>query len=292
MNKLLPAKRTQILSMLCEGSSMRSTSRVADVSLNTVDKLLRDAGKACAAFHDQAVRNVKAKRVQVDEVWSFVAAKEKNVPSMKKPVDGAGDVWTWTGIDAESKLIVSWLVGDRSGEAAKVFMDDLVSRLATRVRLTSDGHRAYLEAVEGAFGTDVDFAQLVKLYGQTPEGQRRHSPPECIGCECHAVTGKPDPDHISTSFVERSNLTLRMANRRFTRLTNAFSKKIENHCHMVALYTVWDNFVKMHKTLKMTPALAAGVSDRLWSVEDIVALIDAREPVPKKRGPYKPRNKG
>lgn len=288
MNRLNMEKRVQILSMLCEGSSMRSISRVADVSINTVAKLLVDAGLACAAFHDETVRDVKARRVQVDEIWSFTAAKQKNVPAMRKLVAGAGDTWTWTAIEADTKMIVSWLVGGRDSEYAMAFMDDLRSRLANRVQLTSDGHRAYLEAVEGAFGGDIDYAQLVKLYGSAPESAKgRYSPGECIGARKERIEGNPDPAHISTSYAERQNLTMRMQMRRFTRLTNAFSKKFENHMHMVALYTVWYNFVKLHKAHRMTPAMAAGVSDRLWSMEDIAALVEAAAPKPGPRGPYK-----
>lgn len=287
MNKLPLAKRVQILSLLCEGSSMRSISRVCDVSINTVAKILVDAGRVCMAFHDEKVRGVTAKRVQVDEIWSFCAAKQKNVAKMKTPVDGAGDVWTWTALDADSKLIVQWHVGDRDGETAKVFIGDLAGRLAGRVQLTSDGHRPYLEAVEGAFGADIDYAMLQKIYGAPAEGQKRYSPPECIGMTTKVVEGTPDPKHISTSYVERSNLTLRMHNRRFTRLTNAFSKKFESHVHMVALYTVWYNWVRIHKTLRTTPAMAANLTTALMSFEDIVALIDAAAPKPGRPKTYK-----
>ena len=289
MNKLPVAKRAQILTLLCEGSSMRSISRICDVSINTVSKLLVDAGRFCAGFHDAKVRGVKSKRVQVDEIWSFTAAKQKNVAGMKAPVDGAGDTWTWTAIDADTKLIVSHFVGGRDGECARWFIDDLASRLATRVQLTSDGHKAYLEAIEGAFGADVDYAQLVKLYGEAPEAQKRYSPAVCTGARKEAITGRPDKAHVSTSYVERQNLTMRMHMRRFTRLTNAFSKKFENHMHMVALYTVWYNWVRIHKTLKVTPAMAAGLSPILWSMEDVAALIDAAAAKPGKRGPYKKR---
>ena len=289
MNKLPLQTRTQILSMLCEGSSMRSISRVADVSINTVAKLLVDAGKACAAFHDDKVRGVKARRVQVDEIWSFTAAKQKNVPMMKKAVQGAGDTWTWTAIEADTKLLITWLVGGRDSEYAIAFMDDLLDRLANRVQLTSDGHRAYLEAVEGAFGADVDYAMLVKVYGAAPESMKgRYSPAECIGAVKHRVEGNPDPKHVSTSFAERQNLTMRMQMRRFTRLTNAFSKKFENHMHMVAIYTVWYNYVKQHKSLQgLSPAMAAGISDTLWNVTDMAEMIDATLPKPGRRGPYK-----
>ncbi len=232
-------------------------------------------------------RGVRSKRVQVDEIWSFTAAKQKNVPNMKRPVDGAGDTWTWTALDADSKLIVQWFVGGRDGYSAKLFIDDLATRLATRVQLTSDGLRAYLEAIEGAFGADVDYAQLVKLYGEAPEAQKRYSPAECIGCRKTVVEGNPDAAHISTSYVERSNLSLRMHNRRFTRLTNAFSKKFLSHVHALAIYFVFYNFVRIHETLRVTPAMAAGLTGSLMSMEDVVALIDAREGAPKKRGPYK-----
>ena len=288
MNKLPLAKRVQILSMLCEGSSMRSISRVVDVSINTVSKLLEDAGKACAAFHDDKVRGVDAKRVHCDEIWSFTYAKAKNVAVAKAAPDQAGDTWTWTALDADSKLIVSYLVGGRDAEYADAFMSDLAGRLTSRVQLTTDGHKAYLEAVEGAFGADVDYAMLVKLYGPTPGGTTgRYSPAECTGIKKTTITGGPDEAHISTSYVERQNLTMRMQMKRFTRLSNAFSKKFENHAHMVALYTVWYNFVKMHKKHRMSPAMAAGVSDRLWSMDDIAALVEAAAPAPGKRGPYK-----
>lgn len=289
MNKLPHAKRIQILAMLCEGSSMRSISRVADVSINTVSKLLVEAGEACLAIHDEHVRNVKASRIQCDEIWSFCYAKEKNVATAKAASDGAGDVWTWTAIDADTKLIVAYHIGNRSGEDAMYLMDDLRGRLANRVQLTTDGHRAYLEAVEGAFGADVDFAQLVKLYGPSIAAPGRYSPAECIGAKKVRVEGNPDIAHVSTSYVERQNLTMRMSMRRFTRLTNAFSKKLDNHIHALALYFVFYNFTRIHKTLRMSPAMAAGITDRLWSLDDVVAKIDAMAPAPKPRGPYKKR---
>jgi IS1 family transposase len=292
MRKLAPKDRAQILHMLCEGMSIRAITRMTGASKNTVAKLLVDAGKVCAAYHDANVRNVKAARVQVDEIWSFTYAKQKNVATAKDAPEGAGDTWTWTAIDADSKMILSYLVGGRDAEYAMWFMDDLASRLANRVQLTSDGHRAYLEAVEGAFGADVDFAQLVKLYGS--EGGKgsevRYSPAECTGIRKRRVEGNPDDAHVSTSYVERQNLTMRMHMRRFTRLTNAFSKKIENHAHAVALHMMYYNFVRIHKTLRVTPAMAAGVADRLWEIGDIVALIEADEAnQPRKRGPYKKR---
>jgi IS1 family transposase/lambda repressor-like predicted transcriptional regulator len=292
MNKLPLAKRTQILAMLCEGSSMRSISRVADVSINTVSKLLVEAGEACLAIHDETVGNVKASRIQCDEIWSFCYAKDKNVGPAKAAPEGAGDVWTWTAIDADTKLIVSYFVGDRSGESAIALMDDLRARLANRVQLTTDGHKAYLEAVEGSFGGDVDYAQLIKMYGQTVTPAGRYSPAECTGIKKVRRQGSPDIAHVSTSYVERQNLTMRMSMRRFTRLTNAFSKKLDNHIHALALYFAFYNFCRIHKTLRMSPAMAAGITDRLWSLEDIVAKIDAMAPAPKPRGPYKKREPG
>jgi IS1 family transposase len=287
MNKLPIAKRVQILSMLCEGSSMRSISRVADVSINTVSGLLVDAGKACAEHHDCTVRNVTSKRIQADEIWSFCYAKQKNVATAKAAPEEAGDVWTWTALDADNKLIVSYMVGGRDAGYAHEFMQDVAGRLANRVQLTTDGLKAYLEAVDGAFGADIDYAQLTKLYGDAPGPAGRYSPAECTGIKKTPIEGKPDAKHISTSYVERQNLTMRMSMRRFTRLTNAFSKKIDNHMHMVALYTTWYNFVRIHKTLKCSPAMAAGSSKTLWSMEDVVALIDARAAKPNRPAVYK-----
>lgn len=274
MNKLPTEKRIQILNLLVEGSLLRSISRVADVSINTVTKLLVDAGTACASFHDSMVQNVTAKRVQCDEIWSFCYSKAKNVPEHKRGT--AGDLWTWTGLDADSKLIISWTVGGRDSGYAMAFMDDLRSRLANRVQLTTDGHRAYLEAVEGAFGSDVDYAMLVKLYGESVKGEKRYSTAECIGARKTRIEGNPDLAHVSTSYTERHNLTMRMM-RRFTRLTNAFSKKIENHCHSLALYFVWYNWVRIHKAHHTTPAMAAGLTDKLMDMGDIVRLMDDAE---------------
>lgn len=289
MNKLSSAHRARILHLLCEGQAIRAVTRLTGASKNTVTKLLIDAGKACADYHDANVRNVGSKRTQVDEIWSFVYAKQKNVAgAVAAPESGAGGVWTWTALDADSKMIVSYFVGGRDGECAMWFIDDLRTRLANRVQLTSDGHRAYLEAVEGAFGEDVDYAQLVKIYGSAPESAMgRYSPAECSGAKKQCVTGNPDRDHVSTSFVERQNLTMRMHMRRFTRLTNGFSKKVENHAYAVALHMMYYNFVRIHSKLRMSPAMAAGVTNRLWEIGDIVALTDAAEGAPKKRGPYK-----
>ena len=269
---------------------MRATSRVADVSINTVTKLLVDAGLACARFHDEAVRGVEAQQIQCDEIWSFNYAKAKNVAKAKAAPERAGDVWTWTALDRDSKLIVSYLIGGRDAEYANAFMQDVADRLANRVQLTSDGHAPYLQAVEGAFGADIDYAMLVKVYGETPEAEKRYSPPECIGARKKAITGKPDRDMVSTSHVERNNLSFRMHMRRFTRLTNAHSKKFENHCHMVALYTVWYNYARINSAVKMAPAMAAGISDTLWDMSDIVKLIDAAAPKLGRRGPYKKDN--
>jgi IS1 family transposase len=243
-------------------------------------------------LNDRAVRGVNSQRVQCDEIWSFVHAKAKNVPTAKAAPQGGGNMWTWTAFDADNKLILSWVVGNRDAEYALALMDDVRERLANRVQLTTDGHAAYLRAVEEAFGADIDYGMLIKLYGEpstSPEAARRYSPSECVGTRKDKITGNPDPKHVSTSFVERHNLTMRMSMRRFTRLTNAFSKRLVNHCHALALYFVFYNFVRMHKSLRMTPAMAAGISDRLWLMDDIVALVDAREALPKKRGPYRPR---
>jgi len=291
MNKLPLAKRVQILSMLCEGSSMRSISRVADVSINTVTKLLVDAGETCLALHDELVRDVKSARVQADEIWSFCYAKAKNVAAAQAAPEGAGDVWTWTALDADTKLMVSYFVGDRSTESALILADDMRQRITSdRIQLTTDSHHPYRRAIEESFGADVDYSTLEKVYRTDPKAaQGRYSPPVCIGTKKHTVTGAPDPDHISTSYVERSNLSIRMQNRRFTRLTNAFSKKFENHVHALALYFMFYNFVRVHKTLRMSPAMAAGVSQTLWTMEDIAERIEARMAKPAKRGPYKKR---
>jgi IS1 family transposase len=278
MNRLPIEKRIQILGLLTEGTSLRAASRLADVSINTVTKLLVDVGAACEMYQLEALTNLPCKRIQCDEIWCFVGAKESNVPPMRRGEFGRGDVYTWVAIDSESKLVASWLVGRRSAEFAKVFMDDLATRLANRVQLTTDGHKVYLNAVEGAFGIDIDYAMLVKLYGgmQTnkPEAEHRYSPGKCIGAIKGAVCGDPKSEHISTSHVERQNLTMRMHMRRFTRLTNGFSKKVENHAYAVALHYMFYNFAKIHKTLRVTPAMQAGVSDHVWTLEEIAKLAD------------------
>lgn len=289
MNKIDRARRIQVLTALCEGVSMRAAGRLAGVAYNSVASLLRDAGEACEAFHDATVRKVRSRRVQCDEIWSFCYAKQKNVATAKAAPEQAGDLWTWLGLDADHKLIVSFQVGARDAFVAKALMDDMVSRLAFRVQMTTDGHKPYLEAVEGAFGADIDFAQLIKIYGTPVGALGRYSPGECIGAEPRCIEGRPDPKHISTSYVERQNLNIRMGNRRFTRLTNAFSKSAEAHYSMMCLYVVFHNFIRDHKTLRMTPAESIGLRTSAMTVGDIVDLIDARAPAPKPRGKYKPR---
>jgi IS1 family transposase len=277
MNRLDRETRAQILHLLCEGQSIRAVTRLTGASKNTVTKLVVDAGHACTAYRDRVLRNLPSKRVQVDEIWNFVYAKNANVDEAKAAPQGAGDVWTWTAIDAENKLLISWLVADRTVDSALTFTDDLKERLANRVQLTSDGHAPYLVAVDTVFGDDVDYAMLVKLYGADPAGEKRYSPAKCIGARRRAITGEPDEKHISTSLAERQNLTMRMHMRRFTRLTNAFSKKVENHACAVALHAMYYNFVRLHQTLKVTPAMAAGVTDKLWKMTDIVDVIDSFE---------------
>lgn len=288
--RVLPIeKRVQIIQLLVEGNSMRSVERIVGCSINTVTKLLCDAGAACAEYHDEHVRGIKAHNVQCDEIWSFCYAKAKNVAVATAAPDGAGDAWTWTAIDADSKLIVSYLVGGRDAEYATEFMKDVASRLSHRVQLTTDGHKAYLKAVDTAFGYQVDYAQLVKVYGE-PLGKgsdRKYSSADFVRADKVAVTGSPRFEKVSTSHVERQNLTMRMHMRRFTRLTNGFSKKIENHANAVALHFMYYNFAKIHKTLRVTPAMEAGISGHVWSIEEIARLIP--EPVAKKRGSYKTR---
>jgi IS1 family transposase len=277
MNQLDSAKRAQVLFALCEGNSIRSICRMFNVGKNTVARLLVQAGAACAVYQNEALQNLKCKRVQCDEIWSYIGAKDKNVPADKQGKFGIGSAWTWTAIDADSKLIVSWMIGDRSAVAANDFMEDLAGRLANRIQLTTDGYAIYVNAVENAFGSDIDYAMLVKVYGETSEGEKRYSPAECLGCQRKPVTGSPDEKHISTSYVERQNLTMRMHMRRFTRLTNAFSKKLENHIAAVALHFMYYNFIKIHSTLRVTPAMAAGVTNKLWDMSDVVVLVEEAE---------------
>jgi len=258
---------------LVEGNSLRATARICDVAFNTVLKFIPQIGMVYADFQDKAFQNLKCKRVQCDEIWSFCYAKQKNVPKNKQGVFGYGDVWTWVAMDAESKLVPSFMVGNRDSQTAKIFIDDLASRLANRVQLTTDGYKVYLEAVEGAFGCEIDYAMLAKMYESSQE-ETRYSPARCTGCKGTPITGNPNREYISTSFIERQNLTMRMGMRRFTRLTNAFSKKIENHAFHLALHYMYYNFVRIHKTLRMTPAMKAGVTDHLWSVEEIAGLLD------------------
>lgn len=278
MNTLKTDKRVSVVKHLVDGCSINGTVRMTGVSKNTILKLLVDLGCACTEYQDKVLRNLPCRRLQLDEIWSFCGMKSKNVPEEKKGTFGLGDVWTWTAICADTKLIPSWLVSTRDGTAAKAFVGDLASRLAHRVQITSDGHKAYLEAMENAFGWEVDYAMLVKIYGPETEGeQKKYSPAQCVGCERHVIMGNPDMDEVSTSFAERSNLTMRMNMRRFTRLTNGHSKKIENHVHAIALHFMYYNFARVHQTLRSTPAMKAGVADHLWSVEEIVGLLDFRD---------------
>lgn len=289
MNVLPVDKRAQILHLLVEGNSMRATSRIAAVSINTVTKLLVDAGTACLAFQDEAIRNINSKRVQCDEIWSFCGSKEKNVAEENKGVLGYGDCYTWTAIDADTKLAISWLVGRRDVEYAEAFMADLASRLVGRIQLTTDGYGPYINAVEKMFAGAIDYAMLVKIYGGQPQqDQRRYSPAGFVKAEKRRINGNPDVNEVSTSYVERQNLTMRMNMRRFTRLTNGFSKKVENLEYAVALHFMYYNFGRIHKTLRVTPAMEAGISDHVWSMEEIAELIKAE--APKKRGPYKKKN--
>lgn len=276
MNRTATEKRVQILSALVEGTSLRAVSRMTGIARNTITTLLVDAGLACGEYQDAALRNLRCRRIQADEIWSFCYSKEKNVPKEMKGQFGVGDIWTWTALDADTKLMVCWAIGDRSAKTASLFMDDLANRLRHRVQLTTDGHKAYLEAVEGAFGNNIDFAQLIKIYGEGGEPEKRYSPAVCMGAKKETITGTPITKHISTSYVERQNLTMRMHMRRFTRLTNAFSKKVDNHIAAIALHFMYYNFIRIHQTLRVTPAMAAGVTNRVWEIADIIQLIDER----------------
>jgi IS1 family transposase len=274
MNKLDKTERAKIIHLLCEGMSIRAITRLTGISKTTVSKLVVDAGQAAAWYQDRVFQSLNCKRLQVDEVWGFVAAKQKNVGTMKRPQTDAGDAWLWLATDADTKLVPCWHVGGRDGGAAFEFIDDLASRLASRVQITTDGHKAYLDAIDTAFGGEVDYAMLIKLYGAAPESAKgRYSPAECTGAIKTPISGDPDRKHISTSYAERNNLNVRMHSRRMTRLTNAFSKKMENHAHAMALHFLYYNFVRIHKTLKVTPAMAAGVTDRLWEVADMVNVL-------------------
>lgn len=273
MNKLSTQKRIQIVSALVEGTSVNATARIVGVSNNTVLKLLADLGNACAIYQDKVFRNLKCKRLELDEIWSFCFAKQKNVPVEKQGEFGYGDVYTWVSIDSETKLVPCWYVGRRDGQSAMEFVKDLASRLANRVQITTDGFKAYLNAIEESFGSEIDYAMLIKVYGGE-QNEVRYSPAECLGTMKERIVGNPDRELVSTSFVERQNLTMRMSMRRFTRLTNAHSKKIENHIHAISLHYMYYNFARIHKTLRCSPAMAAGVSNTLWSIENIVALLD------------------
>jgi IS1 family transposase len=279
MNKLSTAKRVQIVKALVEGNSLRGTSRMAGVSINTVTKLLVDLGSACEAYHDMHVRNVPAQRVQADEIWSFCYARKENLPADLRGAFGYGDLWTWVGQCADSKLVLSWMVGRRDAQTAHPFMQDLASRISSnvRVQLTTDGLHAYLEATEAAFGADIDYARLIKVYGSDPTAEKRYTPPVCIETKVQVVSGDPAIEHISTSYIERQNLQMRMSMRRFTRLTNSHSKKVENHEHAIALHYMHYNFARQQKALGGTPAMAAGLVDHVWSVEEIVGLLDVAE---------------
>lgn len=266
-----------MVSALSEGMSLRATARITGVARMTIEKLLRDLGAVCERYQDETLRNLPCRRVECDEIWSFIYAKAQHVPTAKNPPPEAGDVWTWVGMDAESKLVLSWRIGQRDGATAFEFMDDLARRLRRRVQLTTDGLRLYLEAVEQTFGADVDYAMLQKLYGRSDEPERRYSPPRCTGIDTRVVMGDPDPDLISTSYIERQNLTMRMHLRRFTRLTNAFSKSLHMHAAAVAVHYMVYNFVKIHGTLRVSPAMAAGVTDHLWEIEDLVMLLEQAE---------------
>lgn len=278
MNKLKQERQVQVVKALVEGNSINGIVRMTGVAKNTVLKLLADLGAACLEYQDKSLRDLKLTHIQCDEIWEFCYAKEKNVPASRKGQFGYGDIWTFVAIDAETKLVPCWLVGYRDAGHAFEFLDDLRQRLASRIQLTTDGHRMYLEAVEGAFGSHIDYAMLVKLYGAEPAGEARYSPPKCTAAVPHAIQGYPDPKHISTSYVERQNLTMRMSMRRFTRLTNGFSKKVENHMYAIALHFMFYNFARPHKTLAnpypRTPAMAAGLVDHVWTTEEIVSLLD------------------
>ena len=274
MNRLATDRRTSVVAALVEGTSINATCRMTGTAKNTVLKLLKDMGCACAAYHNIHVRNLRVRRVQADEIWAFVHGKDRNL-TLEQVQSGLGSVWTWTALDADTKLIISYVLGDRGAATALSFMRDVAGRIANRIQLTTDGHRVYADAVEDTFGADSDYAMLVKIYGASNDNpESRYSPATCIGCRTGVLSGTPDANHISTSFVERQNLSMRMGMRRFTRLTNAFSKKLENHGHMVALYFMHYNFCRIHKTLRVTPAMEAGLTDHVWSIEELISLLE------------------
>ncbi len=282
MNKLTPAKRAAVLTALVEGNSIRSTVRMTGVAKNTVTRLLIEAGTAATEYQDQMIRNVVCRRIQCDEIWSFVYGKDKNISKEIREASPfvVGSIWTWTAIEADSKLMVSWLVGQRNEACAAEFINDLASRIVGKIQMTTDGLKLYINAIEGAFGGAIDYAMLTKLYGASGNdnsAETRYSPGRIKGSETAIMSGDPEKGHISTSYVERANLTMRMGMRRFTRLTNGFSKKFENHCHMISLFMFHYNFIRIHQTIRCTPAMAAGITDQLWSMSDLVALIEARE---------------
>jgi IS1 family transposase len=277
MNRLTKEQRTRVVAAPVEGNSIRATARMTGVAFNTVLKLLPEIGQACEEYQRRVFRNLPCKRIQCDEIWSFCYAKSKNLPSDKRGQFGFGDVWTWTALCADTKLVPTWMIGGRDAVAAYAFMQDLACRLKNRIQLTTDGHRVYLDAVESAFGGEIDYSMLVKLYGiDTRLEEARYSPAECIGTRIIPIIGQPNPKHISTSYVERQNLTMRMQMRRFTRLTNAFSKKVKNHAHAIALHFMHYNFCRIHQTLRVTPAMEAGISDQVWSIQELVSLLDVQ----------------
>jgi IS1 family transposase len=286
MNRLTAEKRKQVVASLVEGNSIRATVRMTGVAKNTVVKLLLDLGTVCSVYQDRVMRDLPCERIQCDEIWAFCYAKQKNVPADKQGQFGYGDVWTWVAMDADTKLVPTYRIGSRDLRDASLFIADLASRLKHRVQLTTDGHHAYLLAVKDAFRGEIDYAQLIKLYGKDPDAERRYSPAVCIGINGRTISGEPDADHISTSFVERQNLTMRMSMRRFTRLTNAFSKKVENLAAAVSLHFFFYNFCRVHKTLGTTPAVAAGVADHVWKLNELIGLLEEAERTPIKRGRY------